>query len=107
MRLDYQRAPNVAHACPDEEAFRHMVGVFNKGEDAFTPDAADVLRVTLDQRGTAYHATIAVLGPDGAQRGAAGGHPACVAAPAQFAGGSCGRISRGCLGATGPAAPGG
>ncbi len=74
MRLDYQRAPNVVQACPDEEAFRHMVGVFNKGEDAFSPDAADVLRVTLDQRGAAYHTTIAVIAPDGTQRGAAEEH---------------------------------
>ena len=74
MRLDYQRVPGVVNACPDEEAFRHMVGVFNKGEDPFTADAADVLRVTLDQRGAAYHTTIAVLGPDGVQRGAAEEH---------------------------------
>ena len=74
MRLNYQRAPSVAQACPDEEAFRHMVGVFAKGEDVFNAAAADVLRVTLDRRGTAYHATIAVLGPDGTQRGAAEEH---------------------------------
>jgi hypothetical protein len=74
MRLDYQRAPNVVRACPDEEAFRHMVGLFNKGEDLFSADAADVVRVTLDQRGAAYHVTIAVLGPDGTQRGASEEH---------------------------------
>lgn len=74
MRLDYQRAPGVTNACPDEETFRQMVGVFAKGDDPFSPDAADVVRVILDQRGASYHATIVVLGPDGAQRGNAEEH---------------------------------
>lgn len=74
MRLDYQRAAAAGSACPDEATFRQMVGVFSKGEDPFKTEAASSVRVTLDRSGPFYRATVAVIGPDGAQRGAAEEH---------------------------------
>lgn len=74
MRLDYRRAPGVATVCPDEEAFRQLVGIFAKGEDPFQASATNAVRVALDRRGASFRATIAVIGPNGAQRGRAEEH---------------------------------
>lgn len=74
MRLEYQRSPDVIRACPDEETFRQMATVWARGEDPFRAGAVDAVRVVLDRSGPNYRATIALVGPDGEQRGNAEVH---------------------------------
>ncbi len=68
-RLDYQRAPG-AETCPDADAWTDaVVSKVEGAADPFTPNGANVLRVTMERRANGFRAAFEVFDAAGRSQG--------------------------------------